>query len=245
MVEQNFNQLDKLAAEITLKQNRAYDIDVLRQTLTVSFLHKQIPKLMSPSSVALVIGDGFGSMTALLIASKSAGKVILINLTKTLLVDLWYLKQWMGDQVFNSAVNLVANKDELLLALDKPQSNFLGEVIAIRATDYELLQYCSINFGINIASMQEMNPPVIAEYFKFLRANCKKNILYFYCCNRKEKQLPDGTITRFNEYPWSAQDEILVDELCPWHQMYYSFRPPFFRPFDGPIQHRLAVLNHE
>jgi hypothetical protein len=25
---------------------------------------------------------------------------------------------------------------------------------------------------------------------------------------------------KFNEYPWQASDQVLVDELCPWHQKY-------------------------
>jgi hypothetical protein len=241
----NFKQFDQLATEITIKQNRAYDLDVLRQTLSLSFLHRQIPQLMSPSSVACVIGDGFGSMTSLLLASKSVGKVILINLTKTLLVDLWYLKQWMGEKVFDTSVNLVANKDELLNVLEKPSTNFSGTVIAIRAVDHELLRYCVVNFGINIASMQEMDPPIISEYFNDLRSISPKGPLYFYCCNREEKQLPDGTITRFSEYPWSAFDQIMVDELCPWHQQYYTFTLPFFRPYDGPSRHRLTVLSYK
>lgn len=66
--------------------------------------------------------------------------------------------------------------------------------------------------------------------------------LSFYCCNREEKILPDGTIVRFKDYPWSPQDDVLDDAACPWHQQYYSARPPFIHPYDGPIRHRLAVL---
>ena len=66
--------------------------------------------------------------------------------------------------------------------------------------------------------------------------------LAFYCCNREEKRLPDGTITRFADYPWRGSDRVLVDERCPWHQRHYRFRPPFYRPFDGPTRHRLALL---
>jgi len=240
-----FPLLDQLAYQITNQQNRVYDLDVLRQSLTVSFLYDHAGGVLSEKSTAVVIGDGFGSMTSLLLASRSAGCVILVNLTKTLMVDLWLLKLWMGDQVFDASVDLVLTPEGLSTALAKPGSAGFGRVIAIRATDHQLLRECPANFVVNVASMQEMDPPVIAAYFDDLRSIAGYQKLMFYCCNREEKSLPDGTITRFSDYPWAAGDEIVVDELCPWHQQYYSFRPPFFRPYDGPIRHRLAVMkNH-
>ena len=57
--------------------------------------------------MACVIGDGFASMTSLLLATQSAGCVVLINLTKTLLVDLWYLNLWMGIDDFDGRIKLV------------------------------------------------------------------------------------------------------------------------------------------
>ncbi len=240
-----FALLDQLAYEITNKQNRAYDLDVLRQSLTLSYLHDHTVGLLSEKSTGVVIGDGFGSMTSLLIASRSAGRVVLINLTKTLMVDLWFLKLWMGDQVFDTSVDLVTNSEELSTALGKPAGEGFGRVIAIQAMDHQLLRECPANLVVNIASMQEMDPPVIAAYFDDLRSIAGHQKLMFYCCNREVKYLPDGTITRFSDYPWAAGDEILADELCPWHQQYYSFKPPFFRPYDGPHRHRLAVMtNH-
>ena len=91
--------------------------------------------------------------------------------------------------------------------------------------------------------MGEMNLSFVSEYFYDIRKlyNNTKN-LYFYCCNRVEKQFPDGTVTRLSEYPWKKDDKILVNELCPWHQEYYSFRPPFYRKYDGPIMHKLKIM---
>jgi hypothetical protein len=237
-----FPLLDRLAYDITNKQNRAYDLDVLRQALTVSYLHDHAVGLLSEKSTGIVIGDGFGSITSLLLASRSAGRVILVNLTKTLMVDLWFLRLWMGDRVFDTSVDLVTNTEDLSTALNKSTSAEFGRIIAIRAMDHQLLRQCSANFAVNIASMQEMDPPVIAAYFDDLRCIAGNQKLMFYCCNREEKNLPDGTITRFSDYPWTEGDEIHADELCPWHQQYYLFKPPFFRPYDGPIRHRLAVM---
>lgn len=78
-----------------------------------------------------------------------------------------------------------------------------------------------------------------------LRSTSSKKPLYFCCCNRLGKFYPDEIVTKFLEYPWSPDDQVLVDELCPWHQYYYTFLPPFFRPYDGPIQHRLVKLLRE
>ena len=158
-----------------------------------------------------------------------------------MLVDLWYLKLWMGEEVFDSNVVVVTIEAGLASALAKPIPEG-GQVIAIQAEDHELLRLCPVGLTLNIASMQEMNPPIIKAYFDDMRAIASNQQLIFYCCNREEKILPDGTVTKFNEYPWRANDQILIDELCPWHQRYYSFIPPFYRPFDGSIRHRLVTL---
>lgn len=243
-----FTAIDALAREITHSQQRGYDLDVLRQVLTLAFLTKHLPAAsaapsLSPTTTACVIGDGFASMTALLLASRSAQRVVLINLTKTLLVDLWYLKLWMGDEVFNRSVDLVTDEVGVARALATPvPASGPGRVIAIQAVHHELLRACPVDVAINIVSMQEMDPPVIAGYFADLRGIKARRALTFYCCNREEKVLPDGTVTRIAEYPWQPADRMLVDELCPWHQQYYSLKPPFFRPYDGPIRHRLVAL---
>jgi hypothetical protein len=238
-----FGAFDDLARRITESQRRAYDLDTLRQTLTLAFLAKHlVAGRAAPDTTACVIGDGFASMTALLLAGDAARRVVLVNLTKTLLVDLWYLRLWMGDTRFGASVDLVTDENGLAEALAKPTSAERGRVVAVQAAHHKLLRACPIDLTINVASMQEMDPPVIAEYFSHLRYVAARRESYFYCCNREEKRLPDGTVTRFSDYPWDVADRVLVDELCPWHQQYYSVIPPFYRPYDGPIRHRLAAL---
>ena len=121
-----FPFIDTLAYEITSRQGRAYDFDTLRQSLTLAFLKNHVPNALSPQATACVIGDGFASMTALLLASGSASRIVLINLTKTLLVDIWYLKLWMGAEAFESSVDLVTDEDSLAHALAKPATNETG-----------------------------------------------------------------------------------------------------------------------
>ncbi|OUR64416.1 hypothetical protein A9Q79_08025 [Methylophaga sp. 42_25_T18] len=74
-----------------------------------------------------------------------------------------------------------------------------------------------------------------------MRSSSIKNP-FFYCCNRVEKQLPDGEVVLFEQYGWSLDDMILDDELCPWYKQYPASLPPFWRSFDGPIRHRLVRL---
>ena len=239
-----FREVDHLAWRLTQQQCRAHDLDVLRQVLTVSFLHNNLGGRLPPKSTGCVIGDGFATMAALLLGSCTAGKIILVNLTKTLLVDLYYLKLFMGEGMFQSSVQLVTDGgrlDEGSFEAAIEQVNEL-KVVAIQASNHELIRNYDIDFVVNIASMQEMDPPNILGYFNDMRAIASRRQLFFYCCNREEKRLPDGTLTRFAEYPWRSHDHVLVDELCPWHLRYYSFRFPFYHPYDGAHRHRLVVM---
>jgi hypothetical protein len=232
-----FARLDDIALNMVEKQIRAYDLDVLRQTITLAFLSHHL-KLSQQHSVIAVIGDGFASMATLLLASKLAKYVILVNLNKTLLVDLIYFQKWANHHL-DQDINLVTDVDDVQ---DVILAEKQGGVIALQASNHALLTHFPIDLVINIASMQEMDNNVIDAYFEDMRAISKTKALHFYCCNRKEKKLPDGTLTKIFEYPWCENDQILHDELCSWHQEYYSYRPPFYYPYDGPIHHRLVRM---
>ena len=239
-----FSEIDKHARAVTAKQGRAYDLDVLRQSLTLALFEKNQPIGLMQERTVCVIGDGYASMTALLLATKMATRVVLVNLTKTLLVDLWFLRLWLGNDVFNASTSVVTDIDSVTEALStsSPKNSISPSIIAIEACNQELIKELPIDIVINIASMQEMNPDTISEYFDDLRVVSAKRKVVFYCCNREEKELPDGTMTKLDEYPWSERDKVLLDELCPWHQRYYSHKPPFFHSFDGPIRHKLVEL---
>ena len=235
-----FGRIDRLAEAVTRKQEREYDLDVLRQTLTLAYLLDHIGDRLDGTKRAIVIGDGFASMTSLLLQSGAAKQVVLVNLSKTLLVDLWYLRLLLGPD-FNARVAFVEREAELEAAM---QSEQVG-VIAAQATDHTLIRSCTAAVAINIASMQEMNRGTVEDYFEDLRSISRTSAerLAFYCCNRVSKELPDGEVIEFSKYPWASTDTIVDDDLCPWHQKYYSAKPPFYVPYDGPIQHRLAILN--
>ncbi|EQA70039.1 MULTISPECIES: putative sugar O-methyltransferase [Leptospira] len=230
-----FKDLDAKMSEILNLQNRAYSLDALRQTITLAFLKDHI-KNYKNIDVAVVIGDGFASMASLLLVSKFVKKVVSINLSKTLFVDLEYFSRISSYYNFNYC--LLTEKEDL-----KNIFNGTADFIAIQASNQKFLQSIPADLIINIASMQEMNHEVIQQYFEDMRIISREKEILFYCCNREEKTLPDGTAIIFKKYPWKESDEILIDELCSWHQEYYALRPPFYRRYDGPIRHRLVKLN--
>lgn len=228
-----FREMLGSVRKIAEKQNRSLDLDILRHAIVAAFCKEKIPDF-SGNKVSVVIGDGFGVMSALLLMNTDC-KVVSINLSEVLLVDYIYTR------------GLIADESTALVEQGLDLEEAMGEkdirLIYVRADNHSLLRNLPIDMVFNIGSMQEMNPPVIEEYFDDIRS-CKSKSLYFYCCNRIEKTLPDGTITRFFDYPWQASDEIIVDELCPWQQNYYVSKPPFYRNFEGPVQHRLIRLNN-
>lgn len=231
-----FPAVDRKAAEIVRRQDRAYDLDVLRQALTAALLLEKVPDRLRPGAVVAVIGDGFGMLGALLLSLAPGVKLILVNLDRTLLVDLVFLSRARPDLKFG----LAAGPEGLSQLVTDPQTR----AIALRASDSGLLAGCPLAIAVNIVSMQEMNPQAIAGYFSAMRAG-EGPPTAFYCCNRLEKTLPDGVVVRFREYPWSPRDSVFLDELCPWNQRFYTRRPPFYRAYDGPIWHRLALLAKE
>ena len=232
-----FDEIDNVCRNILSKQRKGYSLDVLRQAITLAYLHDK--SVVKNNGLSCVIGDGYAIMTSLLMQF-SRQRVILVNLNKTLLVDLWQLKLLLGDD-FNTEVALITNRESVLELLSRKET--IPHVIALKAEDHELIQLFKIDLYINIASMQEMNPNFIKEYFYDMRIASRKQSSFFYCCNRESKTLPDGTRVDFDEYPWDLDDVILADELCPWHLKYYNIKPPFYHNYDGPIRHRLAEFS--
>jgi len=229
-----FSKYDRTAREISAAQGRAYDLDLLRQALTISLVDTAFKGQYPLKPVVCIIGDGFGSLASLILASSFASRIILVNLTKTLAVDLIYLMEANPDL----AIALPESREDV-----HQQKNSGAEVIAIRAKDFRWLHEFDADLVFNVVSMQEMNPEVIGEYFSEIRIIAQRREIYFYCCNREEKRLPDGTVTRFMEYPWIKGDEIYLHEKCPWHQEYYTVFPPGYHPYDGPILHRFVKMS--
>lgn len=228
-----FPRWDALAAKLARSQGRIYDLDMLRQSITLAYLRYILPGCLSPNSSLLVIGDGFGALSSLALMAEPQLRIILVNLTKTLLVDLVFIQRGMP----RTTIVLPTSAESMRKAIADSQAS----VVAVRADDYQFIREARIDLAVNIASMQEMNPSTIEDYFAALRDSAGREP-FFYCCNREEKVFSDGTMVRFAEYPWHEEDGVLVDELCPWHQYYYTLLPPRYLPYDGPIRHRLIKM---
>ena len=237
MVQQgpDFDSLKAIAKQSTKDCGIRFSLDVLRQVLTLADLKSK--KLIKSNQNAIVIGDGFGSLTSLLLQSGMASKVVLVNLSKTLFVDISMLMRIAYFQQPRS-ISLAQSPKEIKQAI----TNETVKVIAVEAKNSSILHHSMADIAFNIASMQEMDMKSINEYFdQFRRIAMDKDFL-FYCCNRTEKQLPDGSFIRFDKYPWKTTDTHIFDELCPWHQYYYKIIPPSYCNYDGPIHHRLTKL---
>lgn len=217
-------QYRKALKMLAVSTNRLLCYDMVRMALTIQFLATHFPNLGNKKIA--VIGDGYGTMGSLLKILFPNCQVTYVNLGRTLAFDALYTAR--------------AHPGARHILIAKSGDSVSDDFNYIEAEKvFEIRPEADL--FINIASMQEMNPAVIREYLELMRSQL--STVWFYCCNRVEKLLPDGTITRFREYGWEKEDRIIIDELCPWHQVSPMNRPPFFRKFDGPTQHRLVCLH--
>jgi putative sugar O-methyltransferase len=226
-----FSAIDKVARNIARCQNRQYDLDLLRHTLTLAFLEKHLTPDYATSPVC-IIGDGYANMSSVILGHAPQSRVVLVNLAKSLMVDLVCLKKAFPEETHA----LVRTKQELQQALYETDIR----IILICANDAQILKGTDLSLAINIESMMEMDPPIIEMYFDLLRSTPKGN-LPFYCCNLEHKQFSGEGTSCFHDYPWQDTDEILVHELCPWTKYRYGNTPPFFSK-RTPDLHRLAYL---
>jgi hypothetical protein len=214
--------------------------DAFRQACTKFFLAKKIAEQKMPVKNILIIGDGFGVLAALMSEQYPGANIFLIDLGVTLFFQSYYLSKKFPGKSHTLLENGVTVKEG---------SGFYY----CPAEHVQHFPEVELDLAINIASMQEMNPEMIRTYFNLLRERKTK---LFYCCNRLEKILPDGTPARIFEFPWEAEDVFLVDEVCPWHKFFVGriggksvklldFIPiPLLRKYDGVHWHRLALLAH-
>jgi len=214
--------LIKAGKQIARRSGRIFSFDCVKQIISLHVI-SQILDSKSFKTVC-VIGDGYGFLSSFIKLIFPHIKVVSVNLGRTLFFDVLFSQKCFSEHT------------PLLLK----EKNDLSDLTFIEAENYRLLEGLPIDLFINIASMQEMDLAVINNYFQYMRLS-SQTPCYFYCCNRLAKKLPDGTLIEFMKYPW--QDSvILLDEICPWYQKYPSSKPPFWLPFDGVIQHRLARL---
>ncbi|CAA7621763.1 putative sugar O-methyltransferase [Magnetospirillum sp. UT-4] len=223
---------------IAERQRRAYTYDLLRHSLSLALIRHHLP-LDRDDRVSCVIGDGYGMMASHLLLDRPGRKVVSVNLTKPLLLDMVFIAQALP----GIGIALVRSEAEMEAAL----ADAGVRVIAVQADNAAAIAAAPVDLAVNIVSMQEMDPPVVAEYFRLLRAT-RSDRTCFYCCNKLWKRLVDGTEVKFSDYPWRPGDRILLDEVCTWSQWVYSKIPPFWHYRRGDwrvIWHRLAWLDKD
>lgn len=218
----------------------SFSQDAFRQACTKYFLEKKMQENHIPVKNILVIGDGHGILSALLSEKYPGANIFLVDLGVTLFFQAYYLQKTFPAKYHT----FLQGKDAI---------NTSG-FFYCAAEHLENLPLLEIDLAINVASMQEMTMAVVSNYFRLLRENKTK---IFYCCNRLEKELPDGTVIRFHDYPWKKADIHLVEEKCPWHQFFagrsaapnlklFGVIPvPFLHRYDGVHWHRLTLLSHQ
>lgn len=224
----------KLSREMGLN----FTYDAFRQVCALAVLE---PYLKKTDLRIMNIGDGYGFLSALIKKQYPQAKISLVDLGKTLLFQAHYCQR-----AFPQARFYLVKKNE---AVDQ-QADF----VLCPAEDLEVLGSQKFDVALNIASMQEMNSPTIKSYFDFLRQTMSPDGV-FYCCNRQEKVMPGGEVSRLAEYPWQKNDKHLLDEVCPWYRFFLSShrarrgptianqRVLFVNYFDGTIAHRLTQFN--
>jgi hypothetical protein len=217
------------APELRLQLN----FDAVRQALSWAALE---PYLASRGPLTwCVIGDGYGIFSGLIKAIQPNSTIHLIDLPKTLVFQAVYL-QMMHPEASHALGAGPASLDFVY--------HPAPELPELRG---------GIDVFVNIASMQEMGPSEVRRYFDFIRRAGAPGHL-FYCCNRVEKHLPGGEVSRFDDYPWSSGDEVLFDEICPWMKYFFHLRTlpagprvfgariPFLNEYGGATRHRVARL---
>ena len=88
-----------------------------------------------------------------------------------------------------------------------------------------------------------MNTDIVSNYFKNYIVSVHGT--YLYSCNREQKVLPDGTITKEKDYPLDGFTQKILYEKAPWYLTHYKLRrglipiPKIKIPFIGPLIHKL------
>lgn len=217
--------------------------DAFRQVCTLELLSRYMDRVSYKHRLRVImIGDGYGLLSALFKKRFKNSTIIMVDMGKTLVFQSYYCQKLYPKHTHR----LVEDVDDI----DKV------DFVYCPTEQLEALEPFRYDMGVSIASMQEMNATTVKRYFAFLR-KCLQPKNIFYCCSRESKILPDGEVSEFTAYPWEEGDQFLVDGRCPWHQYFISpavgidglrlfgRRIPFINFYDGKHLHRLAILSTE
>ena len=199
--------------------NRYIDVDTIRHIFTF----EKIKEYLNPKTIC-IIGDGKLNSVLGAHLTYSLAKIYSVNLSEALINDYIILDKMNID---------IKNSIELVDDINFVDDNKILTLVPSNFKTFLLNK--NIELFINIASFQEMTPSEINNYFEIIKNNKSK----LYCCNREYKKLYGGEELYFDQYPFSNSKRIFWED-CPWHQKYYSLRPPFIHNYDGNIKHCLV-----
>lgn len=214
-------------------------VDAFRQVCTLALLLRHVPAERAARLNAVMIGDGYGLLGILLKKAVPQSTVVMVDIGRTLVFQAYYCQRACPDCSHALAADVTRFDD--------------ADFVYCPAEHLSRIEGLPVDLAVNVASMQEMAPEIVAGYFAFLRRNARPRNL-FYCCNRESKTLLGGEVAEFLRYPWRDDDLHVVDGLCPWHQYFFSRartrrgisafgkRVPFVNLYDGRHLHRLTVL---
>ncbi len=210
--------------------------DVWRQSVALATLADHWAAYgLSPRTFA-IIGDGHGFLGALIRRYVPQSRVYCIDLPKML--------------VFQARTHELADSGGSISIISSNSTSH-HDVTLVLPKDVAVISE-PIDCAINIASMQEMTQRSITGYFDFLRERSTPTSR-FYCVNRLRKELPEGEVASFEDYPWQKNDDVFIDGPCPYYTHVVGrtgvkgpevlgVRVPFINHFDGTILHRLVHL---
>jgi hypothetical protein len=222
---------------LTRRARLVFNQDVLRQAFTLSLLAARFNG--RHLARILLIGDGYGLLGAALAKRYPAAQICFLGLGRLLLFQALTCERAFPEDDSPPPSQALVGRDR---AEDIARARFVyGPADRLYAWHVG-----PVDLAVNVASMQQVSADVVSRYFDLLR---RAPTTWFYCCNRERKELPGGEVSDFMKYPWSGDDEHLLDGLCPWHQWYVAPRrrsglvPVSLRvPYDGPHLHRLTKL---
>jgi hypothetical protein len=242
-------RLTKIALELTARIPwgcHYLSYDLFRQIDALATVQRHFSPDPGERFSAVVIGDGFGFLAAMLKRVYPGVSLVLVDLGKTLFFQCLYL-QALYPACRHEVVSEFSERDRI-------HQRQTADFVYCPAEMLEQLRERKYRLAVNVCSMQEMNNKEIARYFRYLRTHADAEAL-FYCCNRESKILPDGEKVEFERYPWAETDRYLVDGHPSVYDFWLSTRlkgngprllgcqVPFLGGPDGPIRHRLAKLS--
>lgn len=163
--------LVELGMDVARSHGRLFDYDCARQVMTLALLISRVPGLSREVRFEVdfpiaIIGDGYGYLGSLIGAWLPKSRVVEINLGRTLLFDAYYLMQAFPGRrhaLYGQGV----------------EAGDTGSFVYLEAESVRDVRSLDARLFINIVSMQEMDPPIVRDYFRLMRAAQTEERPYF------------------------------------------------------------------